>query len=118
MGSYASGWFPYGMGNEVSTPSVDARLAVLAHPERRRLVAELLAAEADTEVSVVAGSDADVERLRLAMHHVHVPKLAEQGIVERGETPLHVRRGPAFDAVVPLLRTVSEHAATTVRRRV
>lgn len=105
------------MGHQVSTPSVDARLEVLAHPERRRLVTELLAAEPEAAVPVVAGSDEDTDSLQIAMHHVHVPKLVEQGIVERDETPQHVRRGPAFDAAVPLLRTVTEHADTAVSRR-
>jgi hypothetical protein len=104
------------MGHEVSTLSVDARLEVLAHPERRRLVEELLAAAPDAELPVVAGSDADADRLRIAMHHVHVPKLVEQGVVERGVTPQHVRRGPAFDDIVTLLRAATDRADLTVGR--
>lgn len=102
------------MGHEVSTLSVDDRFEVLRHPERRRLIEELLAAEPDAEVPFVAGRTADADSLQIAMHHIHVPKLVDRGVVERSETPQHVRRGPAFDDIVPLLRAAIECADTTV----
>jgi hypothetical protein len=102
------------MEHEWSHPSVDARLEVLAHPERRRLIAELLATAPDAEVPVVGTTETDEKRLRIAMHHAHVPKLVERGVVERGETPQHIRRGPAFDAIVPVYLTATDSGDTAV----
>lgn len=104
------------MSHEVSTPTVDTRLDVLAHPERRRLLAALLETGPATEVPVAPERDAG-DALRIAMHHVHVPKLVAAGVVVRGERPQHVRRGPAFDAVVPLLRATAGDGDAPAGRR-
>lgn len=83
-------------GDSTSTPDVDAVLAALRHPRRRYLLSAL--AERDSARSltglatdVVAREDDEPrenvttearERCRIALHHVHLPKLTALGIVD------------------------------------
>ncbi|WP_169316556.1 hypothetical protein [Haloferax elongans] len=43
------------------------------------------------------------------MHHVHLPKLRQMGIIESSGEQSHVSRGPHFDDIVPLLRIIDTY---------
>lgn len=87
--------------------STAERVEALDHPERRRLLAALLDAQPDDELRVTAGvDDADRHDVLVTMHHQHLPKLCSMGILVRGVERHHVRRGPAFDDLRPLLERV------------
>jgi hypothetical protein len=70
--------------------AVDAYLSVLNHPLRRQVVECLKGTEggqASVEELVASidgepGTQADDERVDVQLHHVHLPKLAQSGVVE------------------------------------
>ncbi|KAB1198801.1 MULTISPECIES: hypothetical protein [Haloferax] len=87
--------------------SFDSQLTAIRHVERRQLLFALLEADPTVgeplDVSQVR-PDVDEERLKLRMYHVHLPILERMRVVEPGGSASHVRRGPNFDDIVPLLR--------------
>lgn len=88
---------------------LDEMLDALADTQRRQLLVELL--ERDRQggpVVVDLDADADAERW-LAMDHVHLPKLAEYGIIEYDDESDEVRRGPQFGEIRPLLELLYDH---------
>lgn len=69
---------------ERPTPNVRR---LLSHPDRRVLLRELLQVDATTFDALVAtlaasSADHDDESARIALHHVHLPKLQNAGFVE------------------------------------
>ncbi|WP_411964821.1 hypothetical protein [Haloferax sp. YSMS24] len=92
--------------------SFDTQLSAIRHVERRQLLLALLETDPyvaePLDVSRVR-SDIDGERLKLQMYHVHLPLLERMGVVEADGSPYHVRRGPNFDDIVPLLRFLDSH---------
>lgn len=102
-----------------SVPAVlelDPVFEALAHPRRRYLLYTLLE---DTEWSLreiaakVAAwedgppsrtvTDDEVERVYVSLYHNHVPKLADDGIVEFAEAEETIRRGDNADQVLAVL---------------
>lgn len=57
----------------------------------------------------VAPDDTAPEAVRPAFHHVHLPKLAENGYIEWDPGAGTIRRGPNFDEIAPLLDLLAEH---------
>ena len=82
---------------------LDDYLRLLADGQKRRLLQSLL--DADGSPVSVASADAH-ERARL--HHIHLPKLADAGLIDWDPRDDIVVRGPAFDEVVPLLEAIEE----------
>lgn len=95
---------------ETEPSSFDAHLEAVGHPRRRRVLFALLRADdSRQDVSVLElDCDASDREMRLSMQHVHLPKLAELGIIEFDDD-LTVRRGPTFDRIEPLVRLLDEH---------
>lgn len=87
----------------------DEALGALAAPERRRLLFALLAAEPRPAEPVTADDSADGRR-SLAVHHVHLPKLADHGFVDWDREAGVIRTGPNFGEIRPLLELLIEHA--------
>jgi DNA-binding transcriptional ArsR family regulator len=50
-----------------------------------------------------------VDKDTLRTYHVHLPELAESGLVEWDRDANHVTRGPRFDDVKPLLEFLEDH---------
>lgn len=84
----------------------DAQIEALGHVTRRRLLHALLESPAGT-VDVEDGKYQTGSTV--SMHHVHVPKLEELGYVSTGARGEHVKRGPRFDEIAPLLDLLDSH---------
>lgn len=88
--------------------SDDRLFELLAHPQRRRMLRRIAAADGAVTVDELADSlDIDGERTHeakaIAVHHRHLPKLEEYGVVELGSNGA-VQPGAVFDDAVSLLR--------------
>lgn len=78
---------------------IDDLLTALSSPQRRKLLDSLITDSPPdhaepTEVTV--GGE-------MEMHHIHLPKLADYGIVDWDRDTNRVTRGPNFEAAATLL---------------
>jgi hypothetical protein len=100
------------MDNVERTILFDDMLDALADVQRRKLLVALIEHNPQDDAPVViAGSESEsdaVERL-LLMKHVHLPKLADYGLIEWNEDTHEVLKGPNFDEVRPLLELLDAH---------
>lgn len=97
--------------------TVDRLVCLLAHEYRRRVLAALagqsrrgeaeLTPERFASAAIERGGDSP-EVVRLALRHVHLPKLDGAGIVARDRSDGTVARGPHFDAIEPLVETLDD----------
>lgn len=100
-------------GEEPPSITPDMAFDVLRAP-RRRYVLHYLHEHAGS-VTITALSewvarhepDADTERVEVSLHHSHLPKLEDAGLISLVETRVSGR--PAIEALVPYLELVSEH---------
>jgi hypothetical protein len=81
---------------------LDDYLRLLADERNRRLLRSL--DESDDPVSTAS----DDPQVRARLHHVHLPKLVEAGLVDWDPRNDVIVRGPAFDEIVPLLEAVDD----------
>ena len=94
------------MSKEVTSTSFDAHLDALGHVDRRRLLFALLHASVKGDLPVEVeqlGQPTAEDDLGLSMHHVHLPKLDDQGFVDANLDRNSVTPGPRFDDIKPLL---------------
>ena len=94
------------MNEQILSTSFDSHLDAVSHVDRRRLLLTLLHANTDgnrpVEIDQIE-SDTAERSLELSMHHVHLPKLEDKGLVD-GDADTHsVMRGPRFGEIKPLL---------------
>ncbi|MXR40125.1 hypothetical protein GRX01_01965 [Halobaculum sp. WSA2] len=93
--------------------TTDAALRLLAERQRRAVVRRLADAEEPVTVESLAASLAtttsDVAGVRIGLRHSHLPKLHDADVIDYDAEDGTVRRGPRFDAVASLLRTVTAH---------
>jgi len=80
-------------------------LQALAHEQRRDLLRELRA-EGETTLSEFATTR--TPPLETELHHRHVPRLVDAGLVEYDADSGTIRTGENFDDVVVLLEAVDE----------
>lgn len=104
----AATWLVASTGAE--RPHVDVALDLLRIPERRALLTYLSIAGTATLEELaehlagrpdVAGTE--VEQLRIALHQVHLPKLAQAGVVERDADARYVELQSPGEALLDLL---------------
>lgn len=90
----------------------DQTFAALADTHRREILLALAAGDDDAAPldALDAVSAPATDRLRLAMHHTHLPKLEAAGLVEWDRSGLSVAPGPAFETVEPILLVIEEYA--------
>jgi len=93
----------------VNTPStqlsVDDVLAALSNVQRRQLLESLIAdspPDTATRASVTVDSD-------ISMHHIHLPKLADYGLVNWDKGTGRVTKGPNFEDAKEVLEFLAEH---------
>lgn len=94
-------------------PSVTDCFSVLRDARRRQILAEL-AEQEDASVEeltdrVTARTETDYERTQVSLVSVHLPKLADHGVVAYDRDRGHVAQGEHFDRVEPYLRKALEH---------
>lgn len=93
-------------------PLLDEQFSVLADVERRRLLVALLKENPRSDVlNKIAESDDDAEtgRRRVAIHHNHLPRLEDHGLVEWDRENAIVAKGPEFEKIEPFLLVLDEH---------
>jgi len=95
----------------ITTAELDSLFEILASGQRRRLLAHLI----DTDdgvatlpelAALIADGDDDRERATIRLHHTHLPKLEDEGVVEydaRSET-VRYRGSEAVTAWVEFAR--------------
>jgi hypothetical protein len=93
----------------VSSMSAADLFDAVADRYRRQLLIALLET-GSLHIDEVVDSAADLETVRLRMSHVHLPKLADIGLVEWGHERNEVERGPQFEQVRWLLQSLHEQA--------
>lgn len=101
----------------------DELLKVLAANRRRRVIRALLDADGTVSLTELAdevareradadGVPTDPERVEISLHHVHLPKLADAGLVviaeSDGETRLKFTETPEMRALVSELLELEE----------
>ncbi len=93
---------------------LEVAIDVLAHPRRRRAIAVLRQAEAPVSLQELArqmGARADERSstgLTIALHHQHLPKLGETGLIEYDASQRSVRQIDLPDLTVVRQGTPSE----------
>lgn len=96
-------------------PVLDQTFDTLSHPYRRRILTLLHeSARASTSAlpARVANAGEPVERVEIALHHGHLPKLESVGFIDWDHAAEEVRRGPCFDEIAPFLELVMENPET------
>ena len=90
-------------------------LSVLANVHRRRILMALMEhnPQEDTATHVPEGihvGEAELDVLRVELHHTHLPKLDEVGLIRWKQAENEVVKGPRFDGIRPLLELMDNHA--------
>jgi len=97
---------------QYEVPSLDDCLAALNHVNRRRVLLSLLDSETHTGGAVGLESlplHSSESHPRVALQHVHLPKLTELGLVEADWERQTVRAGPQFEEIVSLLKLLDDN---------
>ncbi len=91
----------------------DKAFAALMNEHRRKLLVALLGENpsvARFKTPTSSDSEAvDPDRLQVAMHHHHLPKLVDSGFVHVDEDTNEISKGPQFEEIRPLLELVEGH---------
>ncbi|UHQ96252.1 hypothetical protein [Natrinema halophilum] len=90
---------------------------VLSSEPRRQLIVSLLDAEPDQSVplpesAIMPNVPLDSEVLRLDLHHVHLPMLADSGFITWKTEPWIAFRGPKFDEVAVVFEALHAEASS------
>jgi hypothetical protein len=93
----------------------DSAFKALAAAPRRELVVRLQECAAGESVSlpdaaIRPDAPVDRERLALALHHQHLPRLANSGYVRWTDEPFRARRGPRFAEIATVLEAIADAA--------
>jgi hypothetical protein len=97
-------------------PSISDCLETIADYRRRQVLAEVAESEevpvADAADRVAATTDVGRLQAQASLTNVHLPKLADLGVVAYDSEDRRVARGQHFDRVEPYLRTPREQDTT------
>lgn len=88
-------------------------LDVLGERERRKLLVALMDHNPQPDLPSLAGTDerdiSELEGLE-AMHHVHLPKLVDFGLIEWDRENHEVSKGPNFVEIRPMLELLDNNS--------
>lgn len=99
-------------------------LQLLSHPQRRQIVTQVARTEHATTVDQLSSDSTQTDRpspngdetadtLSIDLHHVHLPKLQEAGVVVYDSDEQTIRAGRQLDDVVELLTLIEEYVETS-----
>lgn len=90
-------------GSRSGSRTVDryAVFELLSNGHRHRLLRTLL--EEGSTTAIPPSDDTTPESVRIALYHIHLPKLDEAGLIEWDRDRNQVSKGPRFKTVVDLL---------------
>jgi len=95
------------------TDALDESLDILSHPYRRRILTRLHSRNPRDEDEFFADEFADdaeeIDRLKLEIHHRHLPKLAKARFIDWDRDSGVITRGPRFDEIAPLIELMVNH---------
>jgi predicted transcriptional regulator len=96
-----------------SSEPINRLFGVLSHPHRRRIlrtIAEANPRQIDEFTPEEFGADGrDLDRFRLELYHVHLPKLADAGYIDWDRSAGTVCRGPNYEEIEPTLDLLLDH---------
>lgn len=99
------------VNEQIQSVDFDSQFHALSAPERRRLLYALWSHSDDQTPVDVRELTTDVDSDQsVSMHHVHLPKLVEMGLVRVDRDRQRVYRGEDFDEIEPLLGILAENA--------
>jgi hypothetical protein len=90
----------------------DDAFRLLADPYRRRLLLTLLESNPEDETDIpedLTTTDEELEKMLIAMTHVHLPKLESLDVIEWDRERNVVRKGANFEGLRPLLELIENH---------
>lgn len=104
--------------------STETTLRVLIKKQRRHILRRMAETSNETSVDELAMYLEETDSTRsnggdlpdsnaVELHHVHLPKLAEAGVITYDSSQGVVRRGHAFQTVVSLLKVIDSHQENT-----
>lgn len=84
---------------------IDEYFAILANTHRRQILTSLLEHGPSSVDYVTRNGESDRNRQqkRIALRHVHLPKLEDCGLIDWNRKANSVAKGPRFDDIKPLL---------------
>lgn len=93
----------------------DAVFETLSDEPRRQVVASLLEVTAGNGVALPTAAtnpnlQLDSETQRVELHHQHLPEMAERGYIEWETDPFVAYRGPDFEEVATVVKTLQTAA--------
>ncbi|MFB6079763.1 MAG: hypothetical protein ABEJ81_02000 [Haloferacaceae archaeon] len=92
----------------LSRPGVDRAANVLRARHRRQILLGLSAGRVRREADVMMRGSGQ-EQIETELQRVHLPMLAEEGIIEWNRETGEISRGPNFDEIEPFLRLIEDH---------
>ncbi|AEH36310.1 DUF7344 domain-containing protein [Halopiger xanaduensis] len=96
------------MGEETTA---DRLFDALTDVHRRRLLFALIDHNPQdvSELPDVPWTLSESEAVLTSKHHVHLPKLADYGLIEWERDEQIVTKGPRFDEIEPILQLLDDH---------
>jgi hypothetical protein len=97
--------------------SLDELFEMLSHEPRRRILVAVgrdNPRDEDEIASKLAATEHEggpdtTELVKTKLYHVHLPKLDEAGFIDWDRESCHIRRGPRFEEIEPLLGLLDDH---------
>lgn len=89
---------------------IDDHFDALADEQRREVLLAILDKNPRDDRSVTTAVRTDEERTRSPeLHHVHLPKLEDYGLIDWDRERHEITKGPLFDQIRPLLVLLEEN---------
>ena len=93
---------------------MDDQIEALSHVHRRRVLVELLDHDPQSDGVVVPEGihkgQGSLESLSVELHHKHLPKLEEAGLINWDQDKHQVTKGPKFNEIRELIEFFDEQS--------